>query len=185
MIASTPPADRLPDAAEPPTYDHVPFIDPHPSCGSISIVSGDTSVTLWGGHETAPEFDGQVQLQLAPDRPVVIGRYQGHQPPYLDPAYRPTQLMPGTGRPVVRSESLGPDVWVSRAHFMLRGAAGGIVLTNGVPRAGGGIRPPTNRTWLWETNWRLMQPGEEYLIGHGSAVSLRLPNGTVVQICAE
>jgi hypothetical protein len=85
---------------------------------------------------------------------------------------------------VVRSSRDGRDVYVSRGHFTLRGDARGIVLTNGVPRIGGGIRPPITGTWMLEPSRRLMEPGEEYLIEHGAKVVLHLPNGTVVQICA-
>ena len=129
--------------------------------------------------------DLKVQLQLAPDCPVVIGRAEDGQPEYLDPAYRSTWLMPGTGQPIVRSASEGKDVCVSRAHFMLRGNVGGIMLTNGVPRAGGGIRPPMNGTWMLEPVFRLMDPGEDYQIEHGTAAVLHLPNGTVLRIYAE
>jgi hypothetical protein len=152
----------------------------------LEILSGDTAISLWGGPETAKsETDSQVRLQLEPDRPVVIGRQEGKTPPYLDPSYRSTRVVPGTGQSVVQSSREGPDTWVSRAHFMLRGDARGIVLTNGVPRVGGGIRPPMNGTWLWDAGWRRMDPGEEYLIEHGATAALSLPNGTVVRIRAE
>jgi hypothetical protein len=85
---------------------------------------------------------------------------------------------------VVQSSHEGRDICVSRGHFTLRGDARGIVLTNGVPRFGGGIRPPLNGTWMLEPSWRLMDPGEEYRIEHGAQVVLCLPNGTVVQIGA-
>jgi hypothetical protein len=62
----------------------------------------------------------------------------------------------------------------------------GILLTNGVPRLGGGIRPPTNRTMLAAAaEWRAMEPAEEFLIENGAEVSLYLPNGTMLRICAE
>jgi hypothetical protein len=123
-------------------------------------------------------------LQLDPDRPVVIGRQEEGIPPYLDPAYQSTRLVPGTGQSVVQSSSQGRDVYVSRAHFMLRGNAHGILLTNGVPRAGGGIRPPRNWTYMRAPQCRVMEPGEEYLIEHGAAVMLQLPNHNVLRICA-
>jgi hypothetical protein len=85
---------------------------------------------------------------------------------------------------VVRSSSEGKDLYVSRGHFMLRGDARGIVLINGVPKLGGGIRPPLNGTWLLDAGWRLMEPGEEYLIEHGATAVLYLPNGTAVRIRA-
>jgi hypothetical protein len=152
----------------------------------LEITSGDTALSLWGGPETAKTDPVTlVQLQLGLDRPVVIGRQEGSPPPYLDPSYCPTRIVPGTGQAVVQSDSEGNDLAVSRAHFMLRGAAGGIVLTNGVPRVGGGIRPPPNGTWLCDRDGRLMDPGEEYLIDRGATAVLVLPNRTVVRIRAE
>jgi hypothetical protein len=194
MIATTHPRGRPPHAPTPSPTADAPLCGPEPrgaaavpiSFGSLAVVSGDTAITLWGGHDTAvSESSAQVQLRLEPHRPVVIGRLEGQTPPYLDPSYRSTRVVPGTGQSVVRSGSQGKDVAVSRAHFMLRGDARGIVLTNGVPRVGGGIRPPMNGTWLWGERWRLMDPAEEYLIEYGMAAILHLPNGTVVRIRAE
>jgi hypothetical protein len=171
----------------------VPLQDPQPldpadpgaySSGSFEILSGDTALIVWTGCETLAEAGLKVQLQLEPDHPVVIGRAEGWAVPYLDPAYRPTRIVPGTGQSVVRSGNALPDNQVSRGHFTLRGDPRGIVLTNGVPRVGGGIRPPVNGTWLQDAGWRLMQPGEEYLIAHQATAVLALPNGTVVQISA-
>ena len=71
------------------------------------------------------------------------------------------------------------------AHFMLRGIRGGILFVNGVPRRGGGIRPPRNGTQLVAPEGRGLSPGEEYLIESGTAMVVRLPNGTELRIDAE
>jgi hypothetical protein len=195
MILTTPPGGRPLYASAPASCDYAPLCDPEPppvgdrparSSGTMETLSGGASLSTWSGDDlSVSDTDSKVQLQLAPDCPVVIGRWEDGSPPYLDTAYRSTRLVPGTGRPVVRSDSEGKDSCVSRAHFMLRGNASGIMVTNGVPRVGGGIRPPMNGTWMVEPSWRLMGPGEEYLIEHGAAVALHLPNGTVLRICAE
>jgi hypothetical protein len=151
----------------------------------METLSGDLGLSTWGGDDTAVSaVDARVRLQLAPDCPVVVGRQEVGIPPYLDPSYRSTRVVPGTGQPVVRSFSEGRNRWVSRAHFMLRGESRGIMLTNGVPQLGGGIRPPVNNTWLLEPIRRPMDPGEEFLIERGAVTVLHLPNGTVLRICA-
>jgi hypothetical protein len=156
------------------------------SFGSMETLWGAYGLSVWDGDcSTSPESDSRVKLRLSPDCPVVIGRCENITPPYLDPAYRPTRIVPGTAQPIAQSNYEGPDVALSRAHFMLRGNPGGIVLTNGVPHVEGGIRPPTNGTWILQPTQRQMDPGEEYLIEHGASVSLFLPNRAVVQICAE
>lgn len=171
-----------------------PLVDPNPmkvgdrqffSSGSMEIIGGATDIGCWSAPETAVEFERKVLLKLSPDCPAVIGRSDGPRPPYLDPTYCPTRIVPGTDQSVVQSSSMGPDVNVSRAHFMLRGNAQGIMLTNGVPRLGGGIRPPMNGTWIVAPEWRCMEPGEDYQIEHGAAVSIHLPNRVVVRICAD
>ena len=68
---------------------------------------------------------------------------------------------------------------------MLRGNTQGILLVNGVPRRGGGIRPPLNGTRLLEPAYRPLQGGEELLIEKGSSVKIHLPNDTVILINAE
>ena len=79
----------------PSTDEFVPLSDPQPivvdrrcplSLGSITIVSGETAVSCWGSADTVAEAETGVKLQLAPDRPVVIGRQDDGIPPYLDPA---------------------------------------------------------------------------------------------------
>jgi len=77
------------------------------------------------------------------------------------------------------------DNCVSRGHFLLRGSVTGILFVNGVPRAGGGIRPPLNGTELLEPECRSLGAGEEYLIEKGSAIKIRLPNATVIVLRAE
>ena len=187
MTALNPPAlPELAPCGEPLVDPHrVPAIDTPSSFGSMETMFGDFGLSLWGdGDSSIPDSANKVQLQLAPARPVVIGRMQDDRPPYLDPAYRPTRVVPGSGQSVVRSATEGKDVCVSRAHFMLRGCIAGITLTNGVPRRGGGIRPPVNNTWLLQPIRRSMAPGEEYLIEHGASVVIWLVNGTTVRINA-
>jgi hypothetical protein len=68
---------------------------------------------------------------------------------------------------------------------MLRSIRGGIVFVNGVPRKGGGIRPPKNGTRLIAPAGRDLLPEEEYLIDAGTAIVVRLPNGTELGINAK
>src|SRR5262245_48466054 len=150
------------------------------SSGSVAILGGG-GLTAWA---TEGCVDTAGELQLTPDRPVIIGRQEGGEIEYLDPAYRPTQVVPETGQSVVTEPGHGADTYVSRGHFMLRGSAGGILLVNGVPRRGGGIRPPLNGTWLVGPVRRSMEPGEEYLIEHGASIVLWLPNKCMVRISA-
>ena len=161
--------------------------EPGEATSNVPISSGHLAV-LSGGGLTVWSAEGSVdtagELQLSPDRPAIIGRQEGGEIEYLDPAYQPTQMVPETGQSVVTSAGQGADIYVSRGHFMLRGSADGIVLVDGVPRRGGGVRPPINGTWLVAPVRRFMEPGEEYLIGHGASVVLRLPNQCVVRISA-
>ncbi|MBS0263072.1 MAG: hypothetical protein JSS02_14100, partial [Planctomycetes bacterium] len=85
---------------------------------------------------TLPEY----RVQLSPDRPVIVGRAIGNFVPYLDPAYTSNSLVPGTGQNILAAGNLEKDGLVSRAHFMLRATAGGVMLVNGVPMVGGGLR---------------------------------------------
>ena len=126
----------------------------------------------------------ETQLLLHPDRPVVIGRQQGGEVPYLDPSYVSTPILPDTSRSILTQAGAVNDTWVSRGHFMLRASSEGIVLLNGVPRRGGGVRPPLNGTWLLEPEYRRMQDGEEYLIRKGTSAKFYLPNGNRVLINA-
>src|SRR5262245_47260257 len=105
--------------------------------------------------------------------------------PYLDPSYRSMTVLPGTGQTVLQHGGEGTDVVVSRGHFMIRAAAGGLLLVNGVPHRGGGIRPPTNGTWLLAPVRRKLEPGEPYLIENGLAIAVWLPNGSYLQIEAS
>ncbi|QJW95910.1 hypothetical protein [Frigoriglobus tundricola] len=133
-----------------------------------------------------PGAFAELALCLAPERLVVVGRSTGRSPvPYLDPAYRATPVLPDTQQTVLMGDD-HTDGWVSRAHFTLRGAAdGGVVFTNGVPGAGGGVRPPTNGTWLVAPAVRALGPGEEVRIGCGETVTIRLPNHCVLQLKAR
>jgi hypothetical protein len=151
----------------------------------VSIVEGPT-VNLWS-IATAMEgrTEGELKLQLQPGQSVVIGRQEGGEIEYLDPRYQPTRMVPNSTRPVVTSLRNGTDVCVSRGHFMLKGSLHGILLLNGVPRRGGGIRPPKNGTVMLEPDYRAMEEGEEFMIARGEAAKIRLPNGTVILLRAE
>jgi hypothetical protein len=166
-------------------WTHPDGLDDGPgSEGSITVLSG-AEITVWSspypGHDARPEYE----LRLTPDCPVVVGRSNGGSPPYLDPAYRPTRIVPGTGQAVLHSRSCGADHCVSRAHFMLLAVSHGILFVNGVPRRGGGIRPPRNGTRLVAPEGRVLSPGDEYLIESGTAMVVRLPNGTELRIGAD
>jgi hypothetical protein len=75
----------------------------------------------------------------------------------------------------------------SSGHFMLKGSpeGDGVVLVNGVPRRGGGIRPPLFWTKLLAPESRMMAPAEEYLIPPATSVKIMLPNWTVILINAD
>jgi hypothetical protein len=154
------------------------------SAGGISVVSG-SPLTTWSSLPLTARSQTEYAIQLMPDSPVVVGRSHGHVPPYLDPAYRPTSIVPGTGQAVLHSGGYGKDNCVSRAHFMLLGVSRGILFVNGVPRRGGGIRPPRNGTRLVAPEGRALSPGEEYLIKSATAMVVRLPNGTELRIGAD
>jgi hypothetical protein len=168
--------------------------DPSQSHCHVALLDGP-SVTFWScpgtavsaitSTQTVPDSVAELALCLEPSRLIVVGRSTGNSPvPYLDPAYSPTPILPDSGQSVLRGHEES-DNWVSRAHFTLRGApGGGIVFTNGVPRVGGGLRPPLNGTRLLAPMTRWLEPGEEVLIGLGEAVAIRLPNRCVLQLKA-
>lgn len=161
-----------------------------PDAGTFAVccltVSRGHCVTLWHGDGLVQTDESpQCKLRLSPDQPAVIGRFEGHQVFYLDPSYRPTRLVPGTGQDIMQSEGHGRDRCVSRAHFMLRAIGRGILLVNGVPRPGGGFRAPLNGTFMKVPERRRMIDGEEYPIDSGATAVIVLPNGTEVQIRAE
>src|SRR5262245_15422970 len=158
--------------------------DDGPSPGEISVLSG-SPLTTWSSLPLTARSQTKYDLRLSPDSPVIVGRSNGWSPEYLDPAYRPTRIVPGTGQAVLHSGGYGTDIRVSRAHFMLLGASRGILFVNGVPRRGGGIRPPLNGTRLVAPEGRVLSPGEEYLIESGTAMVVRLPNGTELRIDAN
>ncbi len=144
---------------------------------------GDSSLSLWNSGTIEATPGGELKTSLSGGEILVIGRQNGGETPYLDPQYRPTPFVPNaSGTILVGRES---DTWVSRGHFMLRSWPGGLVLVNGVPRRGGGIRPPLNWTWLLAPECRKMEPGEEYPISRGKAVEIKLPNETRIGITAE
>jgi hypothetical protein len=149
---------------------------------SLSFHGGNTLCVCVGDDTLQP--DGECKLQLAPGMAIVIGRQEGGPFEYLDPDYSPTRILPNTGRPVVRSHE-GRDNWVSRGHFTLFGAAQGIRFLNGVPKAGGGVRPHTNWTWLLGPVHTLIDKGAELLIERGKSITIGLPNNTIVVIGAD
>ena len=152
---------------------------------SLTIVDGPM-LNLWSvATVTEGETKEELKLQLQPDQAVVIGRQEGGRIEYLDPRYQPTQMLPNSSRRVVTSFRDGTDGAVSRGHFMLKNAVDGIVLLNGVPRPGGGVRPPMNGTLMLEPVYRSMGDGEEYIIERGATATIRLPNGTVILLRAE
>lgn len=167
-------------AYQDPCGDH----DAGSSAGGISVLSG-SPLTTWSSVALTAWSRTEYAIRLMPDSPVVVGRSYGHVPPYLDPAYRPTNIVPGAGQAVLHRGGYGTDLCVSRAHFMLLGVTRGILFVNGVPRRGGGIRPPRNGTRLVAPEGRALSPGEEYLIESATAMVVRLPNGTELRINAE
>ena len=152
---------------------------------SISIVEGP-ALNLWSiATATEGKTKSELKLQLQPDQSVVIGRQEGGEIEYLDPRYHPTQMLPKSNKRVVTSIDRGHDRCVSRGHFMLRGSVCGILFVNGVPRRGGGIRPPMNGTVMLAPGHRSMDHGEEYMIERGTTIKIMLPNGTVILLGAE
>lgn len=158
---------------------HIPEI-------SFTILSG-SPMTLWSAPasvDTSTETCPEPRILLSPDQPVIVGRAHGTPVPYLDAAYEATTIVPGTQQCVLVGNGSRSDHSVSRGHFMLRLAPGGVLVVNGVPNVDGGIRAPINGTWLITPEHRKMQPAEEYLIEYGKAVVLSLPNGSEVRIAA-
>jgi len=151
---------------------------------SMSFLGGP-AVSVWSAPDTSRPGNTQAELkvELQPNKPIVIGRKNGGQIEYLDPQYQPTPMMPGSARTILTSKE--EDIAVSRGHFMLKGSPLGIYLVNGVPRRGGGIRPPVNGTLLLEPVHRWMDKGEEYLIERGASAKIRLPNGTVILLVPD
>ena len=148
------------------------------SIASISVLEG--FINLWSTLSSNPT--GQVQLKLDPNNPAVIGRLEGGRPPYLARGYQATHMLPN-GAPVLRGTRA--DETVSRAHFMLKHHAQGILLINGVPGRDGALRAPLNGTYLLSPENRNMVPGEAFLIERGSTAKIRLPNNTLILISAE
>jgi len=147
---------------------------------TLSIV-GRSGLSVWSLKETSvpDKTKAQVQLCLQPGSIAVIGKQQGGHIEYLDSRYVPTPLLPDSSGSILTLSEM--DQYVSRGHFMLKRTSLGTVLVNGVPRKGGGIRPPTNGTFLLQPENRWLEKGEEYLIE--GPVLLILPNRAVVLIC--
>ena len=60
----------------------------------FEVLSGP-SVTLWMAGDPGQDTKKDLQLKIAPDRPVIIGRAEGSGIPYLDPAYSSTTILFG------------------------------------------------------------------------------------------
>jgi len=151
---------------------------------SFSVLDG-RGVNVWSAREPHQESRKELLLQISPEQPVIIGRADGGGVPYLDPACRSTSLIPGTGDTILRHSGDGSDRCVSRAHFMLAAIVGGVLIINGVPRLGGGIRPPRNGTRLLYPESRQLGPGEQLRVESGESIELMLPNDTTIRIVAE
>lgn len=165
--------------------NHRQALDAGISHGSIAV-EGGPSVTLWSlAGRTEEDPLATMRFQLQPEECAVIGRAEGGDVPYLDPRFTSTQIVPSTGQSVLTQGGKGTDTSVSRGHFTLRGVGYGIVLINGVPRRGGGIRTPINGTVMLAPQHRWMTPEEEFWIKPGNDVRIQLPNSTVIAIRAE
>lgn len=152
---------------------------------SVSLTwSPGSHMTMWAT-DVSRSTDVEFQVKVSPHRPVVIGRSDGHDVPYLDPAYKATRVLPGTGQSVMLQDGHDHDTVVSRGHFMLKADPAGIVFVNGVPHREGGIRPPVNGTWVLAPTRRKLDPEETLLIEHGQAATFWLPNGAEVRIDAQ
>jgi hypothetical protein len=147
----------------------------------VSVLSGEP-VTLWGAIGVDQNTCVAPELHLAPEQIVIIGRAEGRRVPYLDPTYRATTIVPHSGRCILLDNGNGPDLYVSRAHFMLRGERAGITLINGVPQCGGGIRAPRNWTKLLAPEKRNLESCEEYFLVPGLAITILLPNSSRIRI---
>lgn len=147
----------------------------HLSGGGISVMEGNS----WSSIFNAP--DAEEELQLEPDKPIVLGRQNGGDVPYLQKGYRPSNTMPGTNAPITQS-----DETVSRAHFQLIARAdGSIDFVNGVPGRDNQLRAPTNGTTLLAPENRSLNPGEIYNIAAGQAAKLKLGATTIILISAN
>jgi hypothetical protein len=156
----------------------------HGASAGCLVIEAGTGLTLWSGDTTLRDTGAQAILQIARNQQMVIGRHEPGQIAYLDPRFRPTCLAPQGKAPALTAHGDDSDRCVSRGHFMLRARREGIVLVNGVPRRGGGFRPPVNGTVMLAPDYRCMGPGEEFLIARGTMARIQLPNGTVISIQA-
>ncbi len=151
---------------------------------TVHFKSDGFPLFLWSSEDVEVLPDGEVVASLGNGKTLVIGRQDGGETPYLDPQYLPTPLAPNSCQTIL-SGHYEADMSVSRGHFMVRSWPGGVVLVNGVPKRGGGIRPPLNGTWLIAPECRKLQPGEELPISRGTAVEIQLPNRTRIEIAAD
>lgn len=168
--------NALREVAAPHVFERAPD-----SIVEISITGG--TLSMWGPAETLPEPGSKVTLRLDPNAPLIVGRQEGGPIPYMDPNYLSTQIGPD-GQSVLTRCGQGRDRCVSRGHFMLRSSPHGVLFVNGVPKRGGGIRPPMNGTRLLAPEHRWFAAGEECLVERGQGIKICMPNGTEMTIVA-
>ena len=150
---------------------------------SIAILALSSTPTRTDfGPDTGTTVECRVCLQ--PERPCVVGRADGTHVPYLAEGYRSSPIVPTSGVAILWGGGCSHDKYVSRAHFMLRAVAGGILFVNGVPGRDGNLRPPPNVTYMLEPNVRPFGAGEEHWVGPGLALLIRLPNWLQIRIQA-
>src|SRR5579885_2862469 len=84
-----------PMTAPRPAFDP-PAADDSVSLSHVSISFTGGGVTVWSdpGTTRTGQTAAETLLALRPERPVVIGRQQGGEVPYLDPHYVPTHVLP-------------------------------------------------------------------------------------------
>lgn len=158
--------------------------DPGVSFCEVSAEAGNV-LTLWCRRGAAERLERSFRLQLFEYQPAIIGRQSEGRPEYLDESYHSTAIVPTTGQSILYHGGDGEDAIVSRAHFMLQKYAGGVLFVNGVPRQGGGIRPPMNSTKLVQPAERFFEPAEEYFIQSSRAITIELPNQVRVKLTAR
>lgn len=165
--------------AECPPYPEFP---PPQTLVTFSVSQGTIFMPRHSVTMNKRETEQELELQLQPEEVLVIGRQKTGEIEYLDPLYQPTCCLPFNDYPVYVLTGKCEDICLSRGHFTLKGGEGGLRFTNGVPRRGGGIRPPLNGTWLLKPHRRQLNPCEEVHIAPGEAITLALPNRVKVTI---
>ena len=130
--------------------------------------------------------DSDERFYIDQETPQIIGRPlpDGERPEYLDERYLVTPLVNTLAGPQTILSGKDDDL-ISGGHLMLRYHPSGLVVVNAVPRKGGGLRAPTNATWVISPEHRKLMPKEFYLIEHGRTARIWLPNGTALLISVD